>query len=161
MKPATHPDSLRLQQALGPGFLIVEFEAGTRTSADAAAAIGCSVAQIAKSVLFRTAAANRPVLVIASGVNRIDEKKVAAAIGERIKSADPAYVLEQTGYAVGGVPPAGHKVAPRVVIDQDLAGHNPIWAAGGSAHAVFELTFEKLVALTGGTVAEVARLPQR
>ena len=86
---------------------MLEFDAGTRTAEDAAAAIGCTVAQIAKSLVFRSAS-GRSVLIVASGVNRVDEKKAAAVIGERIGRADADFVREHTGFAIGGVPPVGH-----------------------------------------------------
>ena len=103
MKPATHPSALRVQAALGEGFKVVEFEESTKTAADAAAAVGCTVAQIAKSIICRGAPSNRAVLVIASGSNRVDEKKVAALLGESLARADADFVRAQTGFAIGGV----------------------------------------------------------
>lgn len=157
MKPATHPSALRVQAALGEGFKVVEFEESTKTAADAAAAVGCTVAQIAKSIIFRGATSNRAVLVIASGSNRVDEKKVAALLGESLARADADFVRAQTGFAIGGVPPAGHANPSVIYIDEDLRSFDQIWAAGGSPNAVFKLTFADLVALTGGTAAEVAK----
>src|SRR5258705_13900151 len=104
MKPAAAPSALKVQAALGPEFQVLEFEAGTRTSQDAAVAIGCTVAEIAKSLIFKSAEGN-PVLVIASGTNRVDEKKVQALLGSKIGRADADFVREATGYAIGGVPP--------------------------------------------------------
>lgn len=158
MKPASHPDALRIQSLLGDQFRVVEFEESTKTSADAAAAIGCTVAQIAKSILLKTVKEQKPVLVIASGTNRVDEKKVAAIVGEKVKSADAAYVLANAGVAPGGTAPVGHLVRPITVIDQDLKQYAEIWAAGGTANAVFRLTFDDLIRLTGGTVADVAKV---
>ena len=155
MKPASAPSALRVQAVLGDGFTVLEFDAGTRTAADAAAAIGCTVAEIAKSLLFRAKESGRPVLVVASGVNRVDEKKVAAVIGEKIARADAEYVREKTGFAIGGVPPVGHAVAPLTLIDEDLLKLETIWAAAGTPNAVFKLTPAQLVALTGGRVAGV------
>ena len=134
---------------------MLEFDAGTRTAADAAAAIGCTVAEIAKSLLFRARESGRPVLVVASGVNRVDEKKIAAVIGEKIARADADFVRENTGFAIGGVPPVGHAVAPLTLIDEDLLKLETIWAAAGTPNAVFKLTAGELVELTGGRVAEV------
>jgi prolyl-tRNA editing enzyme YbaK/EbsC (Cys-tRNA(Pro) deacylase) len=111
MKPATAPSALKVQAALGLDFQVLEFEASTRTSEEAAAAIGCSVAEIAKSLIFK-AADGRPVLVIASGANRVDEKKVPALLGQKIERADADFVREATGYAIGGVPPLGHASPP-------------------------------------------------
>jgi prolyl-tRNA editing enzyme YbaK/EbsC (Cys-tRNA(Pro) deacylase) len=155
MKPAAAPSALRIQALLGPRFTVLEFEASTRTSADAAAAVGCAVAQIAKSLLFR-ARSGRPVLVIASGSNRVDEKKVAALTGEKISRADAEFVREHTGFAIGGVPPLGHATPPVTVIDEDLLRCETIWAAAGTPNAVFPLAPSDLVALTGGTVAAIA-----
>ena len=129
--------------------------ASTRTSAEAAAAIGCTVAQIAKSVIFRAKPSQQAVLVIASGVNRVDEKKVAALIGEGIGKADADYVRSRTGFVIGGVPPLGHDTPPIVLIDRDLLALENIWAAAGTPHAVFPLTPEELVALTRGKVADI------
>ncbi len=156
MKPATAPSALRVQAALGDRHLVMEFEATTRTAADAAAAIGCTVAQIGKSLVFRGAGSNRPVLVVASGVNRVDEAKVAAAVGEPIARADADFVREATGFAIGGVPPVGHKQTPIVLIDESLMSFGEIWAAAGTPNAVFRLTPADLVALTGGRVAAIA-----
>ena len=150
----------RVQDALsrhGIGLVVREFAATTRTSAEAAAAIGCDVAQIAKSLIFRTRETARPVLVIASGINRVDEKAVAALVGETIGRADPEFVRASTGYAIGGVPPVGHVVAPVTLIDRDLLKLQEIWAAAGTPNAVFRLTPSDLVRMTGGQVAEVAK----
>jgi prolyl-tRNA editing enzyme YbaK/EbsC (Cys-tRNA(Pro) deacylase) len=125
----------RVRQALaGLGLMpdIKEFSATTRTSAEAAAAIGCTVAQIAKSVVFRAVGLNRAVLVIASGVNRVDEKLVAAALGDRIAKADATFVRDKTGFAIGGVAPVGHTEKPVTLIDEDLLQHAEIWAAAGT-----------------------------
>ena len=135
---------------------MLEFDAGTRTAEDAAAAIGCTTAEIAKSLVFRSAS-GRSVLVIASGANRVDEKKVAALIGEPIGRADADFVREATGFAIGGVPPVGHATPPIVLIDEALMGFDQIWAAAGTPNAVFRLTPADLVALTHGTIAPIAR----
>jgi Cys-tRNA(Pro) deacylase len=156
MKPASAPSALKVQAALGPRFTVLEFDAGARTAAEAAAAIGCTVAEIAKSLVFR-AESGRSVLVVASGADRVDEKKAAAAIGERIGRADADFVRERTGFAIGGVPPLGHATQPIVLIDQGLMQFDEIWAAAGTPNAVFRLTPADLVALTGGAVAEIAR----
>ena len=141
---------------MGPDFAVLEFDASTRTSEEAAAAIGCTVAQIAKSLVFRSAG-GKPVLVIASGVNRVDEKKVGALIGEKIARADPEFVRESTGFAIGGIPPVGHAIPPVTLIDEALMALSEIWAAAGTPNAVFRLTPADLVALTQGKVAPLAR----
>ncbi len=157
MKPAESPSALKVQAALGDRFKVMEFDLSTRTAADAAAAIGCEVAEIAKSLIFRGATSGRAVLIIASGVDRVDEKKAAAVIGEPITRADPDFVREATGFAIGGVPPVGHKTQPIVVIEESLIGLSEIWAAAGTPNAVFRLTPSELVELTGGRTAAVAR----
>jgi prolyl-tRNA editing enzyme YbaK/EbsC (Cys-tRNA(Pro) deacylase) len=141
--------------ALGLAPEIREFSETTRTSADAAAAIGCTVGQIAKSLVFREAGSDRAVLVIASGANRVDEKRVSAALGSRIVKADAAFVRDKTGFAIGGVAPVGHTEKPIVVIDADLLQYAEIWAAAGTPNSVFRLTPEGLEAMTGGQVIAV------
>ena len=138
---------------------VIEFAETTRTSAEAAAQIGCSIAQIAKSLVFRAKASNRPVLVIASGVNRVDEKAVEALLGEKLGKADADFVRDKTGYAIGGVAPVGHATRPATFIDEDLLGFEVIWAAAGTPFAVFRLTPAELARLTGGQVARIAQKP--
>jgi prolyl-tRNA editing enzyme YbaK/EbsC (Cys-tRNA(Pro) deacylase) len=152
------PAAQRIQDALdalGHKGTVREFPAGTRTVADAASAIGCSVAQIAKSLVFRAAQSDRPVLVIASGVNRVDERRIAAALGEPIGKADAAFVRDRTGFVIGGVPPLGHATPPAVFIDRDLLALDEIWAAAGTPNAVFPLRSADLERLTGGTVLDI------
>lgn len=157
------PAAARVQEALtvlGFGDRVVEFAQTTRSSAEAAAAIGCTVAQIAKSILFKGAASGAPIMVIASGVNRIDERKVAALIGEKLRKADPDFVRAVTGFVIGGVPPVGHAQPIRKLIDRDLLQFERIWAAAGTPNAVFSLTPAKLLTLTGGESADVAEKPK-
>lgn len=156
MKPAANATALRIQALLGTEYRVLEFEESTRTAADAAAAIGCGVAQIAKSLVFRTAA-GRPVLVVASGVNRVDEAAVAGLIGEPIERASADFVREATGFAIGGVPPVGHSIAPITILDQDLREFDVIWAAAGTTRSVFALTPDQLAVLTGAAYSEVTR----
>jgi Cys-tRNA(Pro) deacylase len=158
MKPASAASALRVQQVLGPDYHVVEFEESTGTSAEAAAAIGCTLAQIAKSLVFRSAS-GKLVLIVASGVNRVDEKKVAQIIGEKIDRADAGFVREMTGYAIGGVAPVGHRTAPLVLIDSDLRAFSDIWAAAGTPNAVFKLTPAQLQSLTSGEFADIAKRP--
>jgi prolyl-tRNA editing enzyme YbaK/EbsC (Cys-tRNA(Pro) deacylase) len=133
---------------------VMEFPDSTRSSAEAAAAIGCTVAQIAKSLVFK-AASGRPVLVIASGINRVDEKKIAAAIGQKVGRADADYARSRTGYAIGGVAPLGHSEPPLALIDRDLLALDAIWAAAGTPNSVFRMTPDELVRISGGAVADV------
>jgi prolyl-tRNA editing enzyme YbaK/EbsC (Cys-tRNA(Pro) deacylase) len=139
--------------AAGHDDTIRAFPEGTRSAQDAAQAIDCSVAQIAKSIVFRSG--EEVVLVIASGAHRIDRGKVAGLIGRPVKPADPAWVRERTGFAVGGVAPVGHECAVTTVIDSALLALSPLWAAAGSPSHVFRTTAPQLIAMTGGTVGEV------
>jgi prolyl-tRNA editing enzyme YbaK/EbsC (Cys-tRNA(Pro) deacylase) len=138
---AGHPDTVQA------------FPEGTRSAADAAAAVGCEVAQIAKSIVFR--AGERVVLVIASGANRVDTAKVEAATGLRIKRADGNWVRDVTGFAIGGVAPLAHLAAPVVLLDQDLFAFDRVWAAAGSPMHVFATTPVELLRISGGTKADV------
>lgn len=133
-----------------------EFPEGTRTAADAAAAVGCDVAQICKSLVFRLPRADAGLLVVTSGANRVDVARVAELVGEEPAKADAAFVRERTGFAIGGVPPAGHATHLRVLIDEDLLVFGEVWAAAGTPNHVFALSPAALVALTGGEVAAVA-----
>ncbi len=157
MKPATAASALRVQAALGPDYQVLEFDAGTRTAAEAAAAIGCSVAEIAKSLIFRAEPSGRAVLVIASGTKRVDERKVGDLVGEKIVRADADFVRQKTGFAIGGVPPLGHAEPLLTLIDESLSAFEAIWAAAGTPNAVFRLTPADLLRLTGGSEAAIAR----
>jgi prolyl-tRNA editing enzyme YbaK/EbsC (Cys-tRNA(Pro) deacylase) len=141
---------------LGHDRPIVMLPASGKTSAEAAAGLGCQVAEIAKSIIFRRLADDAPVLVIASGGNRVDEAKVAAKVGP-LGKADARFVREKTGYAIGGVCPIGHAVPPVMLLDRDLFRYDSLWAAAGHPHAVFNLTPQQLLAMTGAEVADVAQ----
>ena len=152
------PAAQRVQDALaGPGFTltVIELPQSTRTSAEAAAAVGCAVGQIVKSIIFRAAHSDRPVLVLTSGANRVDERAVAEWLGEPLAKADADFVRARTGFAIGGVPPVGHAEPPITFIDEDLLAHEEIWAAAGTPNALFKLTPRQLAALTKGRVARV------
>lgn len=147
------PSAARVQAALeqaGLSLQVRELPASTRTAAEAAAAVGCSVAQIIKSLVFRGKNSGQAILILASGSNRVDEARVAAAIGEPIERATPEFVREQTGFAIGGVAPVGHTNPLRTLIDADLFQHSELWAAAGTPHAVFPLTPDELRRLAPG-----------
>jgi prolyl-tRNA editing enzyme YbaK/EbsC (Cys-tRNA(Pro) deacylase) len=127
---------------------IREFPEGTRTAAEAAAAVGCEVGQICKSLVFRVGDA--PLLVIASGSNRVDEARFGAVM------ADARWVRDQTGFAIGGVPPFGHARPIDTVVDEDLMRYDVVWAAAGTPRAVFPIAPDALVAASGGRVARVS-----
>jgi Cys-tRNA(Pro) deacylase len=148
----------RVQQALTEKHVdlkVVELPDSTRTAQEAALAVGCQVAQIAKSLIFRTRQSKSAVLVIASGSNRVNEKKIKRLLGEPIEKADAEFVRETTGFAIGGIPPVGHLHRLPTYIDEDLLQYQAIWAAAGTPHAVFALTPDDLVHLTDGQVADV------
>lgn len=134
---------------------VVEMSSSTRTAQEAADTIGCQVGQIAKSLIFKGKVSNEPVLIIASGSNRVNEKKFKEYIGEPIVRPDAAYVLDKTGYAIGGIPPIGHKTSLKCFIDQDILAYDTIWAAAGTPFAVFKLTPNVLTKITKGTVVSV------
>ena len=162
-EPSLRPAAARVQRMLaekGLATQVLQFAETTRTSADAARQIGCSVAQIAKSLVFRAKPSNRPVLVIASGANRVDEKAIEAMLGESIGKADAEFVRDKTGYAIGGVAPIGHASPPATFIDEDLLRFDTIWAAAGTPFAVFRLRPQDLPGLTGGLVARLAQPPK-
>jgi len=158
VKPAQHPTALRIWQLLkdaGIETRVVEFEQPTRTSADAAAAIGCSVAEIAKSIVFRGEKSGQAIIIVASGDNRVSETKVAEKVGEPLLRADAGFVREATGYAIGGVAPIGHSRPVKLLLDEDLQRFKTIWAAGGTPFSVFPLTPAELRGLTGADWADV------
>jgi prolyl-tRNA editing enzyme YbaK/EbsC (Cys-tRNA(Pro) deacylase) len=134
---------------------VIELPASTRTAAEAAAALGCSVAQIAKTVLFRTVREKKPIIVVASGGTRINEATIATQVGEPIEKADAAYVRERTGFGIGGVPPVGHLESIYTIVDEDLLEVGDIWAAAGTPNAVFRLTGKTLLDMTRGVLMSV------
>ena len=158
MSSSLKASARRVQEALaaqGFAFDVREFPDSTRTSAEAAAAIDCSVAQIAKSLVFRGAQSGNAVLIIASGANRVDPAKAEALLGEAIKRADADFVREATGFAIGGVPPLGHDRPLVTLIDEDLLAFEEIWAAAGTPNAVFRLSPTDLSDLTGGRIGDL------
>ena len=144
---------------LGATGEVREMPASTRTSAEAATVVGTTVDQIAKSIVLMAGQASSgepsPVLVIASGANRVDLDKVAAVVGEPVTSVDAKTVKRVTGFAAGGVPPVAHLTPPRVLVDRDLLAHPVVWAAAGTPNALFPTTAEELLRITGGEVADV------
>ncbi len=146
-----------VERAAARGLEVVprEFPEGTRTAADAAAAIGCDVAQIVKSLVF--VADGRPVLVLTSGANRVDLDRVAAQLdATEVRKATAAEVREATGYGIGGTPPLGHDTDLAVLLDADLTRHPVVWAAAGTATHVFALAPDELLSATDAVPAEVA-----
>lgn len=150
------PQASRVQEALGAlgiGRKIIELPVSARTSLEAAAALGVDVAKIAKSLVFTVNGS--PVLVIASGANRVDERKLGALAGGKIRKADPETVRQATGFSVGGVPPLGHATLLPTFIDSDLLQHEVVYPAGGVPECVFPIAPGELLKATGGTVADL------
>jgi len=148
----------KVQQALnaiGLQLEVVELPDSTRTSGEAAQAIGCQVGQIAKSIIFQALVSQRPIMVIASGPNRVNEKVIETLIGEAIGKADADFVRQRTGFVIGGVPPIGHTEQIETFIDNDLLQYPEIWAAAGTPHAVFRLTPADLMRMTAGKLVQV------
>jgi Cys-tRNA(Pro) deacylase len=134
---------------------VVELAATTRTAQEAADAIGCAVAQILKSLVFQTKETKEPILVLASGINRVNEKLIAQHVGQKIERADADFVREVTGFAIGGIPPIGHAQKIKTFVDQDLFQYDQLWAAAGTPHAVFSLSNQDLKSLTDGIIIQV------
>jgi prolyl-tRNA editing enzyme YbaK/EbsC (Cys-tRNA(Pro) deacylase) len=146
----------RVQDALrelGLDVEVRELDASTRTAPEAAGAVGCEVGAIVKSLVFR-GQSGEAVLALVSGANRADEGRVAALAGEPVARADPDYVRGATGFAIGGVPPVGHGLAP--LVDEDLLAYEEVWAAAGTPRAVFGVAPSRLVEISGGRVAALA-----
>ena len=135
---------------------IVELPGAARTAKAAAEYLGCDVGQIANSLVFRAAKSDRAVLVMSSGAKRVSVEKLASAVGEPIAKADADFVRAHTGFAIGGVAPAGHTGDLVKFVDRALAAHGEIWAAAGHPHTVFPLTYAQLVALTAGIEESLA-----
>lgn len=133
-----------------------EYPASTRTAQEAASAIGCTVGQIVKSLIFKAAQTGGPVLALVSGDNRVDVEKLAATLGEAIERADARWVRDVSGFAIGGVSPVGHLTPPVTFIDADLAAKGELWAAAGTPSTVFAISFDDLRRVTGGSVVTLA-----
>ena len=138
------------------GYLVKELPGSTRTARDAAEAIGCEVAQIAKSLVFRDEDSGNPILIIASGTNRVSVPKVQKATGLKVGKASAEFVKERVGYAIGGVPPVAHLSDVVTILDPDLKKYRTIWAAAGTPNAVFELDPHDLDRLTDGRWVSLA-----
>ncbi|MCY0936049.1 YbaK/EbsC family protein [Streptomyces sp. H34-S4] len=154
MTTTPHPLFAEALAALGLEPDVRSFPDGTRTAADAAAAIGCELSQIVKSLIF--AADGVPVLVLMDGASRVDVEAVRRELGAgAVTRADAALVRETTGYAIGGVPPFGHRTRTRVLADRSLLAHDVVWAAAGTPHTVFPMDPRELIRHAGAAQADV------
>lgn len=142
-------------EALGLAIAVRQMPASTRTAEEAASACDCAVGQIVKSLIFRGRTTKTPFLLLVSGDNRVDEKGVAASIGEALKRTDADDVRALTGYAIGGVPPLGHAAPLATFFDRDLLAHDVVWAAAGTPFAVFSVAPAALAEAVGARVISV------
>ncbi|MCL4529850.1 MAG: YbaK/EbsC family protein [Chloroflexi bacterium] len=152
------PSAQKVQDILtSQGFdcKVIEFAESTRTAQEAADRTGCALGQITKSLIFKGKTSNKPILVLTSGANRVDEKRISEYAGEAIVRADADFVRAATGFAIGGVPPLGHAQKMETYLDEDLLQYKTVWAAAGTPNAIFELTPDDLQKMTDGKVVRV------
>ena len=134
---------------------MIEHAESTRTAQEAADRAGCELGQIVKSLIFRGKTSGKPILVLTSGANRVDEKRISEYTGESISRANADFVRTVTGFAIGGVPPIGHAERMETYLDQDFLQYQVIWAAAGTPNAIFELNTEDLQKMTNGKIVQV------
>ena len=151
--------AVSVQKALtkhGVECTVVELSASTRTVSDMAVELGCDVGQIIKSLIYKTQSTNQPVLVLASGLNRVNERSVEHQLDGEISKANADFARDFTGFAIGGIPPVGHKKSIKLIfIDKDLMEFDNVWAAAGTPNSVFNIKTADLVAITGGMVISI------
>lgn len=144
-----------LLHSLGYNYTVIEHAESTRTAQEAADQAGCQLGQIVKSLIFRGKTSGKPILVLTSGPNRVDEKRISDYAGEPIGKADADFVRAVTGFAIGGVPPLGHVEPMETYLDEDFLQFPTIWAAAGTPKAIFELKTEDLQKMTNGKIVTV------
>ena len=152
------PSAQKIQNlltSLGYNYRVIEYAESTRTAQEAADRAGCALGQIVKSLIFRGKTSGKPILVLTSGANRVDEKRISGYAGEAISRAEADFVRAATGYAIGGVPPIGHMEKMETYLDEDFLQFQVIWAAAGTPNAIFELNTEDLQKMTGGKIVQV------
>ncbi len=152
------PSAQKIQNlliSLGYDYTVIEHAESTRTAQEAADRAGCELGQIVKSLIFRGKTSGKPILVLTSGANRVDEKRISGYAGETISRADADFVRTVTGFAIGGVPPIGHAGEMETYLDEDFLSYQTIWAAAGTPNAIFELKTEDLQKMTNGKIAQV------
>jgi len=155
-----HPAVARVRAALAAADLrseIVALPGAARTAREAAAFLGCDVASIANSLVFRAVASDAALLVMSSGARRVDAARLAALAGEPVEKADAEFVRRRTGFAIGGVAPVGHAGPVRVFVERSLAACPALWAAAGHPQTVFRLTYPDLLRITAGEEADLAQ----
>jgi prolyl-tRNA editing enzyme YbaK/EbsC (Cys-tRNA(Pro) deacylase) len=142
-------------KSLGYEYTVIEHAESTRTAQEAADRAGCQLGQIVKSLIFKGKDSGKPILVLTSGANRVDEQRISQYAGEAIGRAQADFVRAVTGFAIGGVPPIGHAQRMETYLDEDFLQYPTIWAAAGTPNAIFELKTSDLQAMTGGIVVRV------
>jgi prolyl-tRNA editing enzyme YbaK/EbsC (Cys-tRNA(Pro) deacylase) len=155
---ALSPSAQKIQNLLtelGYPYTVAEHAESTRTAQEAADRAGCQLGQIVKSLIFRGKISNKPILVLTSGANRVDEKRISGYAGQAVSRADADFVRSVTGFAIGGVPPIGHTQPMETYIDEDFFAYQTVWAAAGTPNAIFELATEDLQKMTCGKVTRV------
>ncbi len=155
---ALSPTAQKVQDILksqGFNYTVIEHSESTRTAQEAAQRAGCELGQIIKSLIFKGKTSNKPILVLTSGANRVDEKRISEYAGEHIARADADFVRAAAGFTIGGVPPLGHAQKMEAYVDEDLLQYKTVWGAAGTPNAIFELTPDDLIKMTGGKVARV------
>jgi prolyl-tRNA editing enzyme YbaK/EbsC (Cys-tRNA(Pro) deacylase) len=152
------PSAQKIQNllfTLGYDYNVIEHVESTRTAQEAADRAGCELGQIVKSLIFRGKTSGKPILVLTSGANRVDEKRISGYAGETISRADADFVRTVTGFAIGGVPPIGHAEKMETYLDEDFLSYQTIWAAAGTPNAIFELKTADLQKMTDGKIVQV------
>lgn len=157
-QPSLSPSARKVDTALrslGYEFNIIEHRESTRTAQEAADRAGCELGQIVKSLIFKGRESGKPIMVLTSGANRVDEKRISKYAGEAIGRADADFVRSVTGFAIGGVPPVGHAQQIETYLDEDFLQYETVWAAAGTPNAIFELPTKALEKITGARVVRV------
>lgn len=144
-----------LLRELGYDYVVLERAESTRTAQKTTDRAGCELGQIVKSLIFRGKGSGKPILVLTSGANRVDEKRIAEYAGEAIGKADADFARAVTGFAIGGVPPIGHPEKIETYLDEDFLQYETVWAAAGTPNAIFELKTVDLQKMTGGKTVRV------
>jgi len=156
--PTLSPSAQKIQDLLdflGYNYKVIEHAGSTRTAQEAAERAGCELGQIVKSLIFKGKESGKPILVLTSGANRVDEKRISEYAGEAITRPDAEFVRAVTGYAIGGVPPVGHALRMETYLDEDFLQFETIWAAAGTPNAIFELKTVDLQKMTNGRIVRV------
>jgi Cys-tRNA(Pro) deacylase len=156
--PTLSPSAQKVQaqiKSIGYDYTVIEHAESTRTAQEAADRAGCELGQIVKSLIFKGRNSNKPILVLTSGANRVDEKRISEYAGEPIGRADADFARAVTGFAIGGIPPVGHLQKMETYLDEDFLQYETIWAAAGTPNAIFELKTSDLQKMTDGKVVRV------